>query len=670
LRDAPDAPSRAAAGVVLACALFREERHAEGVRILDGLVERDDLSPVDLAWVLVERARGKIEIGDIDGGRSDAVAANRHLAGDADDATASAVAAAAAWELFTTANLGAGSLEEVLTASDTSVSWWRSQLLSWGLATASKTAFLAWSQDRAIRWADEDRASHDLFAAELNADLTGEHAIWREVASLGSRHRLMTSSPGDVKAEGLDALRRSGDSTSLKLAVSHLWRLGPAESVARAVNRIGPESRTRTSAKANLDFWAEAGDLVHEEGASEAVRWCADLVRGRVDDFVRRTRPTFRVELAAADALAGLLPAAGEVGHEVAATLVADHANQIPDVLAHSFARLARGLDVERVPAEVRGRLKGLGIVDHGPVGAEVLGVLARAGDREAQDEVVQRATGGDLHALAAMGDVTVLDESAAGTLAGKFVAMLTQSIQDAARGTYGFGGFDAGHGLALFNVWFPRIADWDTLIRFLEDPHVAAEHKRGACSVLVALEDRLPDETRARLAAAADAVRRSQPRRGDEGIGGLGVSLAVAVGSITGSTAEAEVAQLVLGRRKERSDAAALLGLGWCEPLRPLLTTLIGDVDFEVRGAAAYTIGRLAASEPKDALMITLAERVAKDGGVVMPLALVNGVTAAGRAPDGQLRDLVRYLEPHPAATVRAAARKLVTAPSRLSGR
>jgi len=131
IEDAPNRASRAAACVVTACTLMDAERHADAVKLLSE--QRDDASPVDWAWTLAQRACARAEIGDVAAARQDA-AALRALVGDPDDITGSAIGAAAGQLLFQTAPWGEGQLDELITANDTAVSWWRTQTLASGFA--------------------------------------------------------------------------------------------------------------------------------------------------------------------------------------------------------------------------------------------------------------------------------------------------------------------------------------------------------------------------------------------------------------------------------------------------------------------------------------------------------------------------------------------------------
>jgi hypothetical protein len=668
LRDvvaqSPDTFSQAASAVILGCALLRQERHDEAHALLDELIRRDQLEPVDQAWVLVQRARVRADVGDIAGARGDAVDVQRHLVGDNDDLTGSALAAAAAGLLFTTAGLGQGTLGDTLTASDTAVSWWRSQTISWALEEGSVRAFRSWAQDRAHRWSRGDPVSRNLFAAELNADVSGEHGTWRAISALAARHQLMTASSGypQTLAEALDALRRSGDAASLELAASHLWKVGPAGAVAAAVSRIpAPESWTHTTAMANFELWKVAGDLAAPSGATKAALWSLGVLRGESTAFVERVRPTFILKLPAAGALASLLTAAEPEVHEAAAQLLCGP-GEVPDYLSSSFSQVARSLDLDKVSPEGVRSLVEFGATDHGDIGSAVLGALADHGDERAKREVVARASAGELGALAAMGSITALEEAGATRLVGKFEDMVRTTVEDANRSTYGFGVFDGGRGLALFNLWFPSIARWEALLALLRDRRVAAEHKRGACEVIVASVDRLPADVRAQLALLIDDLKATQSLGvpGGRGMGGLPVSIAVAIGVLDAAEADRAAVRLAGGTVHERRDVAELLGRGWCKALRPLLASLAADEQVEVRVDSAHWIGRLASTDPEDEIMAGLAQSLSEDRGVLVPRALITGIGRGGQNTPERFGALVNRLLLHPAATVRHTARRV----------
>ena len=257
LDSAPDARSAAASGVFVACALARAERHRDAIAVLTPLVEDDWMDPVDRAWVLVQRARASSELGDLQSCHADALVARVLLAGHSDDVTASAIAAAVEWHLSISGSAEDRDYRPTAVASDTTVSWWRSQLAGWGLASAVDLGFRQWAQELSVSTAGTgDHGSMELFGAEFCADLVGEHAAWKRFASLGARLRVQhTIESSDMKVElieGLDALRRSGDVKSLRLAIGRLLWDGPIDTAARAVSRVHPYEWTRTTVTTNF----------------------------------------------------------------------------------------------------------------------------------------------------------------------------------------------------------------------------------------------------------------------------------------------------------------------------------------------------------------------------------------------------------------------------------
>ena len=149
--SAPDTRSAAASAVFVACALARLERHRDAVEVLTPLAGDDEMDPVDRAWVLVQRARASLELGELPDCRADAAQARDLLVGYQNDITASAIAAVAAWQLYMTAPAQHGDyLDDYLAtvaAMDKSVSRWRWQQVGLGLANAVDAGFRQWAQE-------------------------------------------------------------------------------------------------------------------------------------------------------------------------------------------------------------------------------------------------------------------------------------------------------------------------------------------------------------------------------------------------------------------------------------------------------------------------------------------------------------------------------------------
>ena len=218
------------------------------MEVLDELAQRSDLDAADFGWILVQRARANNDAGRGQEAESDATRAIEKLLDRRDVAgTALAGAATAAvWGIVAARNFEEANIGGLLTASDNAVSWWRSQTISRALTSAADKQFDFWAEKRFLLRIGGDGASADLFAAELNADLVGDHGIWQQISSLKARQRMMSAATSRDEVneliEGLDALRGSGDESSLESAISHLRQVGPIEAVAKSVNKI-PSAR-------------------------------------------------------------------------------------------------------------------------------------------------------------------------------------------------------------------------------------------------------------------------------------------------------------------------------------------------------------------------------------------------------------------------------------------
>ena len=323
--SAPTTEAKAASGVFLACTLGRTEQHLSALTALDDLLSEDDLPPIDHGWALVQRSRIRAETGEVPGAREDAVAAQRSFLGDADDVTVSALASAAAWLLFETASFEDQDVAELLTASDTAVSWWRSGTISSALTATESARYRSWAEDSSVSLYTVEPGAWGLFAAELSADIAGEQSRWRAASALRARNRLMSASTSREEVselvEGLDALRRSGDNRSLTLAMDRLHSVGPLRALSETVNTIPLSSWTYTTALSNFEALAVAGDLMDEQRASQLLIRSIQLLNGDSGDLLARAQHTFHVPIYTLKAVIGLLPAVAKPMHEVVARL-------------------------------------------------------------------------------------------------------------------------------------------------------------------------------------------------------------------------------------------------------------------------------------------------------------------------------------------------------------
>lgn len=666
----------AAGGVLLACALHREGLCGSALEVLDGLVEGDTLAPADHGWVLVQRARLRTETGDFEGCRADAAAAQRHFRGDADDVTVSALAAAAAWQLYAAAYLADQpdweawdkEFNRLVGAADTAVSWWRAQTESRGLGKALERRFEAWANPfprHLFRW--QGPTHQHLFAAEFSADITGEHSRWKHACAQYGQQRLMDAADSDDEerellelAEGLGALRRSGDDKSLEQAIRRLLYDGPIGPLAETVNKIPLAGWTHTTADPNFALLASAGDLVEEAAATELACWCAAQVEHPAE-LNESLKPSLLVPMAALKAVTGLLPAAGPQAHTAAARMLAGLPDPPQQMTTQQVCDAIHSLDYGKVDAAARQALWEKTWEQQGWIAANSLIWLADGGHTEAEAEAVGRAAAGDLQALGAVSDVASLDAGRAAAIIGHLAEAADQNLADSRSGRHGGDRIDAAWWLIRIGFESPDLTRWDKALELLSDPCVAGHDKRDACLLAANNSGDLPDEVRSALAADAAAIATAQTGIGfDADMAAIEVVLRIGLGDMAGGEAAAAMAKLAVGTPEQRRDAAIVLGWGRIADQRPMLAVLAVDPHHAVRNQAALAIGRLAAREPTPPMRV-LAWETARDGGAVIPATLLTGLAAGeGAAPEIAV-DIAQHLQQHPSAIIRNRARGIL---------
>ncbi len=614
-------------------------------------------------------------MGDLSGARDDAVAALRTLAGDEDDLTVSALASAATWQLFATADHAALDQEELqssfaglLTASDTAVSWWRSQTLAWGLNGSHSDWFRSWAEETTPGFAGSgDTGTDHFFAAELGADLSGEHSNWKAMSSHAARHHLMgavnTGQESSEIVKRLDALRRSGDHRLVELTFGRLRRNGPLDSVITAVDKIPVNGWTHTTADSNFDALAVAGDLLWEDKANEHLTRCVELVADSVE-FTEQLRPSGFVPIFAFKAATGLLPAVGRNAHNAVAELIAEQPNPLIRLPTSDLTTAIGLLEFDLVSERNKEALWELGNREEEALGAAALGWLAANHHVEALTELKVRAASGDLHALAAIGDVSALGGTEAASLIRRLEEMVEQKTAAARKASHSFGGFDVGRSLTLLNLCFPNEARWSSCLELLCESTVAWRDKRSACLLIAELKRDLPQEVRDTIVERIEDIATA-----DAGVwlsvqmGGVCTALSIALGALSGDDADSAAVALASGSPVEREDLATLLGSSHCPTQQPILAALVNDPNPLTRRKASMAVGRLASTGTSETIQ-RLAWELANRDGTWMPSGLLAGLAydKSPRSPIGPSGvEIAQFLQRHGSGHVRRISRRLL---------
>jgi hypothetical protein len=669
ITTAPDPSRRTAAAIARVCVLVNEDGYEEAVALLDELINRDDAAPIDWSWQVVQRGRLRAELGDVDGARSDALAAAQALAGDADDVSGSAIAAAASWLLWQTLEWPSDKLDELVAASDTAISWWRSQTVASALTEGSERAFLAWVDDKTTRFIFEDTLVNGLFSATLGAHLSGEHGNWRALSGLLARHQLMSAhAEADVEkvAEALDDLRRSGESTALGKAARRVWLVGPLNALAEAVGRVSDKSWTTTTVGANFKLWEEAGDLLVTDQASDAAQFCLKALMAGGDEppVLERIKPRLDVGSAALRALSGLLPASSDETTRMVVAFVVGVPENIDGLFATDLARVVKTFRAEALSFSECDALRDLaGRLRHTDLATCILGQLLAAGDPQAQAVLIERSREGDLAALSELHDVTMLDDDAVGSLLEIVEARVRMTISNARQAAYSKGVFDAGEALVVLNVVFPSVARWDALFDLLTEESVAPGDKRRPCQRLTALASRLPEDVSTRLVSVLDEIRVTPPAMPSlvsesRSVVGSVERLALALGAYDDDAALQRLTDLAMSGWEERRDLAYALGVGGPAVMQGTLAALAADPHADVHRAAGEAASRRLVMGIGGEVERAVVTRLAKSDGVLGADAVLSGLNSSVEPVDVSLGNLIGDLvQHHPSARIRSAA-------------
>ena len=664
-----------ASGVLLGCALQRihchgedEDRHEgcdEAVVLLDDLKARDDLDPSDLGWVLVQRARFNANAGSEDDAEADARSALENL-DDGSDVTVTALAASATsavWSIVFMRDSEIADLGGLIAATDNAVSWWRSQMVSGALTAAARTQFDKWTDQQFLIPNTPNAGGTSLFAAELNADLLGDHGTWRHLSSLRARQRLVSAAESQDElgelVEGLIALRGSGDTNSLESAIVHLLKAGPIEAVAKSVNKIPTGGWSTTTASANFNALRLAGELFGEEQATDLLLWITRYVRGEMTPEDERVLSSVLVEHTVFGAVSGLMRSAVSHAHQAVAEMIAELPSQRLDHPANRLPGIIHQLDFEVVAIPERNALSDLGQEDQGYSGTAALGWLAANGGTEALDELKRRAASGNLLSLLEI-PLGALESADAALIIERLAEKVRETISSAQNGSFNIVGFNASGPLTTLNLWFPNEARWDPIVELLSESRVYEGDKHASCSVIIQSSRRPSDEVEERLAGIIDDIASAASTTGPASDSGIATVTAIAIGSTRDSDADTAMARLASGSSQERQNIALLLGTGRMPHMQPVLASLARDASFNVRRATAEAVGALGAANPSP-LIEELARSLAADTGTELPMTLLGGFSQQEAQMSDVGMEIAQQLLENPSARLRFSARRLL---------
>jgi hypothetical protein len=660
LDDAPDAAGSVAATVVIAAALIEQADVEGALKLLDRALANDDASPVDDAWLRLQRARALLESGSVDTARAEAIRVQAVRSTSRHDVTATAITGIAATVLFNTADRDKRDVATVIKSSDTVAAWWRTQTTLRGVTAVVERTFEEWTADESVTLGGSDEANNQLFVAALTAAHTGDHGAWRRLSSSLAKDSLLRlgrrSEAGEMAAV-LSSLRRAGDEKALKRATRRVAHNGPAIAVTQAGAELSLEDSTRTTAFADLELISQGGDLLDPEVAEKAGQWLV----ATLDDPERFLELTssriFSVEAKIVETLVGLMTVVPELGVDFVIERLPTVIDKQETVQTQTWRKLLSSIP-KTAWTEDKARELDTSETLAPDVRTAALGVAARF-DSEARETLTAQAGAGSLQALQHFGPASDLEPGAAHGLIQSLAPSLERARRDAREGKVGFGPYDVAQVLAVLVSHHPDEAVMVALLEYLGDEAIPRGSKHGALCALALNRDLLPEGIPERLVTVAERTLQQRSRLdgapfGDPDIAGVVGFIAGAMGGDRAKAAT-EFLNLLAGPATQRKWAASLAGAATDE-LAEALPAMVQDEHPRVRAAAAGELARRVAGSSASPVATTALRSAAADPGRQPPLAIVStlsGMDWEGNAP----REVLEQLRNHASAAIRAHA-------------
>jgi uncharacterized protein DUF4365 len=660
--DAPSPWTRAAATVAATAALIELAQVEQAVELVSATLERDEAEPVDHAWLLMQRARARAEIGRLKEARADAVAAIDIRTVAPHDATATAIAGAATNLLFNTSAWGSGDLEQAIAGSDTAASWWRQQTTARGLAAMVDRTFKAWAGDTANRIGSDD-ANNQLFAASLLASHLGSQSSWRYLAGLTGCVMLMRLdryADAESVRYGLDQLRLAGAAKELTRAAEKFALDGPASAVRLALTNVDLGLSSRTTAGPDLALLKTGGHLADQPTARRSVNQLLAMLEDPGHFFTRTTTSTSNgLPFEIVEALAGIIPASDADCRDA----ICEHVLALDGVenqlLARYYGKVVGALPPSTWDEDSAARAGKAADVHHNALALPLLGIAA-VHDDAAAERLMTLARGGSLEAVASIGDVRKLPADVASVMTGQLVQAVERVVADAHSGMVEVGTYDVGSWLVLFNVRHPDSAKWEPVLQLLADDRVVLNHKRESLRLLGSLADHVASEIRDHLIPIATRIARREAPETHDFLGGPGAAageatnLILALGAVEPYESSARLVDLLGGGPADRRWAAHVAARADGQEHLGLLVTLAADAVPSVRAAAARGLATAVAAADAGPLARRALEVCIEDPGTLVP----NHIAAALQAAGGETAEaFLSRLREHISAYVREAA-------------
>jgi len=652
-------PAERAAAAVLCCTYHLEKNDPDtALTVLQDALTHDDYSSVDYAWLEAQRARALLEIGRHEEAFDVAMKTQRIHREAPSDVTAAAIAGACAMTAFRATDWMQGDIANIIERSDNPASWWRTQVMSYGLSAHLSEQFRSWSEEASIQIGGSNDTHRRLLSATLLASYAGDHDGWRSATGALAEHLLVTTNhtnDPETVASRLTLLRLSGDSTSVRRATRHVVTRGPTMAARIAANEVEPSLSTRTTAMADLELLTAAGDVLEPLHADRICTWALATLADPTN-YSERARPTFILWYKILDLLRSMVwVLSADALHRVIDYFLA-HPPVTDDGAAQTLAPLIHLIPSSAWRETDRQRAAQRSNQD-APFLREAYLAVAAPAVPESRDEIHRRARAGELITLDAIDDLRTLPSDAVDTLTNRLCGVIDDLIDDAAKGTYGAGGLDPGSALALLSVWHPSNARWDKIEVLLGALRVLPRQLFGTLQVLALHGAALPYDAKEQLSEPVSVLRHRAPGQNPFLTEDIRSLAAEALAALTDEPSRRQlVRELLFEDADHRASSAHIIERHGDDAEAELLLALAGDAAVAVRDAALGGLSNLVAAGRAPDGVVAALSRVLDSGGRRSAAAVVSRLK--GPSEVTPISGLLDVALKHPSAQIRHLAR------------
>jgi hypothetical protein len=437
--------------------------------------------------------------------------------------------------------------------------------------------------------------------------------------------------------------------------MEHLLDHGPIEGIELATEDVDLDFSTRASLQADLEMVGLAALIVAEDEADRIMRWLLNEV---ADPSKRATALAIRFlypellwkTMARLYVSCSIDVQASVRGAVVIAAPVSDQS------VAHEVARVVSTVQLEDWTGEEVSALSSRVEGDNFELREAIEVVVARR-DPGYRETLLDRITGGDVHALTAWGDVRELPADAAEGMIKASADSVRAELAASRSRSYSFGGPSALRRLVLLNVWHPAVADWTACVEALSDESSNPNDILPGLEFLVLQAGYIPDQVGEEL---RDALKRLAvaPTRDDmfgafmKGSDVRGSATELLATLFPNDVPTSRILQLLGGSTADVRTAVRVLAARHDESTLSLFASLAASDDTDVRSAVAAALASWVSRGIGDDDTLVVLTRLLSEPGVRLATHVTRAIASEHGTAGAEV--IVNLLESHPSSAVR----------------